>query len=79
MNDISHIIPSIDRYVEHRIPTGGFLEAVLSNDLRDACSRADTQNRYLLFDIVQHLYWHVPAACWGSPHKVKEWLKGRSS
>lgn len=71
---IAHIIPCIDRYVDHRIPTGGFLEAVLSNDLREAFGRADIQNRYLMFDIVSYLYSEVPSACWGSPERVKNWL-----
>lgn len=74
---IQHVIPSIDRYVSARIPTGSFLEAVLSNDFKEACSRADHVNQYLIFDIVSYLWNEVPARCWGSPEKVQEWLAGR--
>jgi len=31
----------MNRYIEHRVPPGNFLTAVLSNDLRRACERAD--------------------------------------
>ena len=75
-SSIEHVIPTIERYVNQRIPTGGFMEAVLSNDLVEACSRADNQNRYLLFDIVSYLYNNVPGACWGSRERVDRWLSG---
>src|SRR6266702_2435822 len=73
-SSIAHIVPSIDRYVNNRIPAGGFLQAVLSNDLKEACARADNQNRYLLFEIVGYLYNEIPASCWGSPERVENWL-----
>jgi hypothetical protein len=76
---IDHIVPTLDRYVLNHIPTGGFLEAVLSNDLKEACARADSQNRYLLFEIVSYLYNEVPSACWGSPEKVQKWLEARAA
>lgn len=75
-SSITHVIPSIQRYVQHRIPTGGFLESVLSNDLREACGRADGQNRYLIYDIVHYLYNNVPGQCWGSSERVSAWLGG---
>lgn len=71
---IEHLIPSLRRYADHHIPPGGFLQAVLSNDLKDACARADSQNRELLFEIVGYCYNEIPSACWGSPEAVKEWL-----
>ncbi|HJU12346.1 MAG TPA: hypothetical protein VJ728_15790 [Candidatus Binataceae bacterium] len=42
------VIESLRRYAHQRIPTGGFLEAVLRNDLRDAHAKADMQNRAAL-------------------------------
>jgi hypothetical protein len=56
-------------------PTDHFLEAVLCNDLRRACERADLQNRYKLFDIVSFLYNEAPAGCWGDLEKVELWHK----
>ena len=66
---------SFERYLEKRIPTGGFLDAVLCNDLRAACERADEINKYRLFDIVFWLYNNAPIGSWGSPENVREWLK----
>lgn len=78
MSDVcSHTLPlldAIDRYVEHRVPVGGFLEAVLTNNLRDAVGRADHLNAPVLQEYVEHLYWCVPSTCWGSPEKVSAWL-----
>ena len=65
---------SIDRYVEHRIPTGGFLEAVLSNDLMGAVGRADAGNLRDLHEICSYVYNRIPSGCWGSPEKVRAWL-----
>lgn len=61
-------------YITQGIPPGGFLFAVLSNDLREACARADDINRHLLFEIVGWLWNEAPAPCWGSPAKVNAWL-----
>ncbi len=44
---------SITRYVEQGIKPGGFLTAVLSNDLRNATGRADEQNLAALPAIVR--------------------------
>lgn len=65
---------SLARYVQG-CPTGDFLQAVLGNDLRGACERADDINQSLLFDIVYYIYNELPAACWGSPAKVQAWLE----
>jgi hypothetical protein len=61
-------------YVEHRIQPGGFLTAVLENDLREACGRADDECRECLFDIVCYIYNELPAACWGDRGAVHRWL-----
>ena len=64
----------MERYIEHGVPPGHFLTAVLTNDLRGACERADDVNRHLLWEIVGWLYNEAPAPCWGSPTKVSTWL-----
>jgi hypothetical protein len=68
---------SLRLYVERRIPPGGFLLAVLSNDLMAAFSRADERNIAAMFDIVYYIYNKIPAACWGSPERVREWLQNK--
>jgi hypothetical protein len=65
------------RYLVDRIPTGHFLLAILANDLRAACERADMENRYRLFDIVYFLYNYAPSGAWGSHENVREWLEAR--
>jgi hypothetical protein len=72
-----NIKETLARYVENRCPTGGFLRAVLSNDLTEACSRADTQNQKCIFDIVNYIYNNLPSVCWGSPKKVDKWLNDK--
>lgn len=61
-------------YVAARRPTGHFLLAVLSNDLHEACARADEDNRVHLFALVFFLRNYAPAACWGSRDRVVAWL-----
>lgn len=70
-----HIRGGLKDYIEHHVPVGHFLTAVLSNDLTEACARADQTNRYRLFDIVDWLYNEAPSVCWGSRRKVDAWLK----
>jgi len=65
---------AIDRYVDHRIHPGGFLEAVLCNDLKESLGRADDWNREDLFSIVSYCWNNIPYDCWGSPERVKAWL-----
>ena len=67
-------LDSLKRYAEQRIPTGGFLEAVLSNDLMEACARADDENAIALFHIAAYIYNELPHNCHGSRAKVKAWL-----
>lgn len=61
-------------YIEDHRETGSFLRAVLSNDLRGACERADDGNQRALFDIVAWVYNEAPSTCWGSPTAVAAWL-----
>ena len=73
-----HTLGGIKRYVENRIPPGGFLTAVLENNLRKSFGQADKENREALFEIVCHCYKELPYDCWGSPEKVKNWLLGKN-
>ena len=68
-------LESLDRYVTEGIPTGGFLEAVLCNDLMESFGHADMYNRSTLFEICDYIYNELPALCHGSPEKVRAWLK----
>jgi hypothetical protein len=61
-------------YLVARRPTGSFLEAVLRNDLKDACARVDAVNRPFLYYLVFFLYNYAPGNAWGSPAAVEAWL-----
>ena len=65
----------LKRYIENGIEPGHFLAAVLQNDLRQACERADSTNMRLLFEYVQFLYNYAPSECWGSVVNYSGWIK----
>lgn len=65
---------SLTRYVSERIETGGFLRAVLENDLHEAVSRADYESLDQLPTIVMYVSSNLPTECWGSKEKVERWL-----
>lgn len=71
-----HILPGLVNYAVWGRWTGGFLEAVLSNDLREALGRADVVNRAAMFEITGFLYNDMPAGCSGSPDRYKVWREG---
>lgn len=66
---------SFEDYFQRGVPLGGFLTAVMENDLREACARADDNNRRLLFAWVKWIYNEAPAAAWGDKKKVAAWIK----
>ncbi len=71
---MKEIRESLNRYVEHKILPGGFLTAVLENNLKEAVFRADARNEKRLKDICMVIHWDLPSGCHGSPEKVKAWL-----
>lgn len=68
-----HLRDGLRRFIGYGCPVGDFLSAVLDNDLRGACSKADHINRYRLFDVVHFLYNHAPDGCWGNPARRLQW------
>ena len=62
-------------YIVEGVPTGGFLHAILSNDLKRACNAADEANQLAIYDYVFFLHNNAPAACWGSPERVANWME----
>lgn len=75
---MEQIKESLKRYVEDRIPTGGFLRAVLENDLFTASSKADFENRYQLHEICNYIYNNLPSKCWGDKKTVEQWLQNKA-
>ena len=72
------MIGGLERWIDHHIEPGDFLCAVLANDLKEACGRADNTNTLCLYRYVQFLYTYAPSQCWGSPEKVAQWAALRS-
>lgn len=68
--------PDIHRYINDRIKPGDFLTAIIKNNLADACKHADQENLRNLPAYVDYFYNHTPTACWGSPKRMADWLKG---
>jgi len=67
-------LKSLRNYIESGVPTGGFLESVLSDSLFGAFNKADSDNREALHDIVMFIYNEAPADCFGSKEHVSEWV-----
>lgn len=69
-----HMKEGLLLYLNHRIGPGGFMRAVLSNDLTLALARADEVNQKKLKNIMEYIYNCCPAPSWGSYEKVDKWL-----
>jgi len=66
---------AIVRYIfEGSIP-GGFLKAIITNDLKNAVGRADDENLAILNRYIVFFYNHAPAGCWGGPEQFENWVK----
>lgn len=72
-----HIRDGVQRYFEDGIPPGGFLSAVICNDLFGALGRADDINRRKLFDICCWFYNHAPRGSYGSEENMGAWMERR--
>lgn len=69
-----HMIEELVQYILVGRPLGGFLYALLSNDLERAMRKADPINSGRLQNYLNFLDSYAPAACWGSQEKVSKWL-----
>lgn len=76
---VNYMANGLNMYFEHRIAPGGFMIAVLSNDLIGACHRVDDENRQALWAWVKWLYNYAPQGSWGSEQAVSRWLAGKVS
>ena len=73
-----YMVPAVFNYLENRKVPGGFLSAVISNDLHGAISNADDQNRRVIRSWLKLLYNEFPGNAWGSKEKLTLWLEGGS-
>jgi len=70
----SHLLDGLVMYGKKYVPTGGFLRAVLNNDLMDASVRADPESRKSIGMLALFIHYEMPVNCHGSPEKVMAWL-----
>ena len=71
----AHMMSSLEGYKDLGWTPGSFLRSVLENNLVNAASNADEQNKHLLFEYARYLYNKLPRAAWGSPEAVDNWIK----
>ena len=72
---VGHAGKSLWRWVERGTTPGGFLTAVLRNDLSGAVGKADDRNVELIPNYVRLLYNFAPAGCWGSERQMSDWFE----
>ena len=68
------IMQNLLYYVKGEEAPGGFLYAVLCNDLFGAVGKADNEMKPLIPLLVQYIHWEMPGGCHGSPEIVKTWM-----
>lgn len=69
------MMDGLNRYIHAHVEPGGFLRAVLQNNLKEACGMADDENLKNLPAFVSFLYNHAPMNCWGSRKIYDQWVK----
>ncbi len=72
-----HMRGAVSRYVMHGLHPGGFLPAIICNDLQSAVARADSVNQSRIADYIRFFSSHVPRAAWGAESMMNKWMKGR--
>ena len=60
-------------WIEDGIQPGGFLSAVIENNLSKAVERGDYANRKALSDWVIWFFNYAPSGCFGSEKHYREW------
>jgi hypothetical protein len=68
-----HLRDGLVRYVTNGILPGGFMQAVLCNNLREAMRRGSYGGVVALPALVDFLTWHMPPEAWGSVARVLGW------
>lgn len=68
-----HMHQGIINWVVYGIRPGGFLNAIIENDLMDAVGKADPTNYTNIRALVGFFYNETPHVCHGSVEKAKRW------
>lgn len=70
----SHTQQSLEDYLIHGYPPGGFVTSVLTNNLYGAVARADHVNKRNVMAIADWVMNYAPEQSWGSDEAVADWL-----
>lgn len=70
-----HMRTGMQQYIEHGIPPGDFLSAVLSNNFMEAFARADDINTYSMKQYAIFLYNYAPPGSYGSKENFLSWME----
>lgn len=65
----------LKRWICEGIEPGGFLTAVLQNNLFEAVGRADIFNSKIIPDYCEFLWNYAPSACFGSVEEFNKWAE----
>ena len=68
-----HLREGLDAHLCDGRPVGGFLTAVLSDELTHAVARGDETSLSGLWGLMHFLVCEAPAGSWGSPAAVAAW------
>jgi hypothetical protein len=79
MTDFQEIKGGLHRYKFYGLRPGSFLEAVLKNNLVEACLCADPYNARELREIVKLCLALLPSESWGSSEAVEAWIEARNA
>lgn len=74
----TYLIDTIDGYALHGIPPGGFMKAVLINDLFGAMQRADYWNKNNLQTIVDVITHYLPREAYGNSENYHAWIADKN-
>jgi hypothetical protein len=69
-----YLLAGLRRYAQEHIPVGGFLQALLENDLCAAVCCAHEDSLAAIVPLVKYVHNALPSACHGSKEAVRAWL-----
>lgn len=70
-----HTREALERYFLYGLEPGGFLTAMLTNNLYGAVGSADHQNIQVIPDIIKWLLTKAPVGSYGSAEAMRSWIK----
>ncbi len=71
----AQMMEAIHRYIDDKIYPGSFLQAIISNNLKEAVGCADDDNLRNIPAFVSYFYNEAPTNCWGSKEIMASWIK----